>query len=351
MKMENFQLRGNKIIKQKKKFIRFICILILLAALITAAVFAHEYFDGSSSPGQPVTVTIREGSGTQDIADMLKTNKIIKSKTLFKLKVRNMGYGGSLNYGTFELNTGMCLKEVIETLVNTPAKPAAVTVTVPEGYSAENIAVLFAKKGLCTEEEFLNALSEDYDYAFIKDIPDGAYNFRLQGFLFPNTYEFLPEASAHDYVNTMLGEFEKQFGELTGKKTSDDIFELVTIASLVEREAKIDSERAVIAGVIKNRLAAGMKLQVDATVIYPITDGRYDIDTVLFSHLETDSPYNTYMYEGLPAGPICSPGYNALLAAYKPDKNDYLYYHTDEEKKDGSHIFTKTFEEHQSTMN
>ena len=129
------------------------------------------------------------------------------------------------------------------------------------------------------------------------------------------------------------------------------VYETVTLASLVEREAKLDSERATIAGVIENRLADGMRLQIDAAVIYAISDGLYDVDRVLYRDLEVDSPYNVYRNYGLPVGPICSPGLSSLEAAMNPEEHSYMYYHTDEAKGDGSHIFTESFSEHKDTMN
>ena len=124
--------------------------------------------------------------------------------------------------------------------------------------------------------------------------------------------------------------------------------EAINRAALIEREAKLDSERTMISGVIDNRLKIGMLLQIDASVVYVISDGLYDVDRVLYKHLEVDSPYNTYKYTGLPAGPICNAGIKSIEAAMTPKEHKYLYYHTDTEKNDGSHIFSETFAQHKS---
>ena len=128
------------------------------------------------------------------------------------------------------------------------------------------------------------------------------------------------------------------------------IFEVVIEASVVEREAQIAEERSIIAGVFNNRIEQGMPLQVDATVLYPLTDGMYDVQRVFYADLEIDSLYNTYRYPGLPVGPICSPGISCLEAVVEPAEHNYLYYHTDEVKKDGSHIFTETYSQHLQTQ-
>ena len=151
----------------------------------------------------------------------------------------------------------------------------------------------------------------------------------------------------------MLEQFDSKFTqEMRTKAEALDksIFEIVTEASVVEREAQIPEERSIIAGVFNNRLEINMRLQVDPTVLYPLTDGMYDVSRVLYADLEIDSPYNTYKYYGLPVGPICSPGIACIEAVLEPAEHDYLYYHTDEEKNDGSHIFTETYDQHLQTQ-
>lgn len=338
-------------IKNKIKFLRLICIIILIPLIITGCNILLDYNDSTSEKKEEISITVPQGSGTSAIAEILKSNDLIKNKISFKLKVKNMGYDGKLNYGTFNLDKGMCMEDIVEIMATTVAEKEGITVTIPEGYSVEMIAKKIAEANICEENEFLNALNENYNFEFIKNIPEKEYNYKLQGFLFPNTYQFDIDAEPEKIIEKMLGEFEKQYEEITGKKNEENIFEIVNFASVIERESKLDSERNKIAGVIVNRLNKDMLLQVDATVIYPISKGLYDLDRVLFRDLEVDSLYNTYKYSGLPVGPICNPGREAIEAALNPEEHNYLYYHTDEEKQDGSHIFTETFEEHTATMN
>lgn len=325
------------------------CAVILV--LIFAAPYYSELTRTKSKKGTDVTITVEQGASVREIAEILKENKLIKSEYIFMLRAKSSENGSKMNYGEFTLNTGMCIPDIIDTLAGTKYMKETLSFTVPEGFSAEQIAQRAESLALCTADEFLAALDDEYDYDFLKNIPEGAdVKYRLQGFLFPKTYEFYTDATAHEIIDTMLSQFEKEYGEVNGASKLS-FYETITLASLIEREALLDDERARIAGVMYNRLEKGMRLQIDASVVYVITDGRYDVNRVVYSDLEVDSPYNTYKVSGLPSGPICSPGLTSIRAAVNPERHEYLYYHTDTEKNDGSHIFTTTYDEHISTMN
>lgn len=322
--------------RSKSKKHRFLAIILLIVVILY---FAFDDVDKAA------TVKIEKGLSTSEIADVLKDNDIIKSKTMFLILVNISEYRGKLQYGTFNFSEGDGYFEIIRKLATSGAKKETVTVTIPEGYSVEKIIKKLVDSGLGTQREYEKALNKSYDYEFIKHIKASPEcNYKLQGFLFPATYEFYTDDMPHKIIDTMLKEFEKQYSSLGA--SYDNLYEIITKASLIEREAKIDSERSKIAGVIENRLKKNMKLQIDATVVYAISDGLYDVDRVLYKDLEINSPYNTYRYEGLPIGPISNPGIKSIKAAINPDKHEYLYYRTDENKKDGSHIFTKDFEQH-----
>lgn len=319
-----------------KKSSLYVVICILIAVLL---------FGVFSSAKNDCTVTIDEGLSTVQIADTLKENGVIRSKIVFLAAVNFSSYKGKLKYGDFEFSKGDGYLDVIEKLANDGAKKETVSVTVPEGYSVEKIIDKLIIANLGTKNEFEKALNDEYDYEFIKHIKNTSEcKYKLQGFLFPATYEFFTDDSPHKIIDTMLKEFEKQYSSLGA--SYDNIYDTITKASLIEREAKIDSERAKIAGVIENRLKKGMKLQIDATVVYAISDGMYDVDRVLYRDLEINSPYNTYKITGLPAGPIANPGLKSIKAALSPETHNYLYYRTDNSKNDGSHIFTENFEAH-----
>ena len=331
-------------------------IIIALSALIVCSVIAFspyisEYFSKTSNYGDAVEFNVPSGATAFDVAKMLEDEGLIKSKYTFIIKYRlNRDVYKNIYQGKFYLNKGMCLNDIMKVILLTPPETETFTFTVPEGYSIEMIASKCAQMNICTEEEFISAVKNGkYNYEFLKHIPDGNYKYKLEGFLFPSTYEFFKDASPYDIVNKMLAAFEAEYKKHFS--SYDNLFENMIIASMVEREAVLDSERAKIAGVIKNRLNEPMKLQIDATVVYAKSNGRYDMTEVLLKDLEVESPYNLYKYEGLTPGPICSPGIKSILAAVNSEKHKWLFYHTDEVKKDGSHIFTETFNQHLSTMN
>ncbi len=335
---------------KKKSRMPVIVALVVAIFVIIAAPYIKELVSSSSVDGDVVSVEIPMGASTEEIGKIMKENGLVKSVTVFKVRAKLSDNGSRMNYGVFTLNTGMCIPDIIDTLAGTYAVRPTVMFTVPEGFSVQQIAARAEALGICTKSEFLAALNDDYSYSFLKDVPylEGVH-YRLQGFLYPETYEFYLDATAHDIIDTMLRQFEK---ETKGIKIPKDrsLYEVVTVASMLEREALLDSEMPRIAGVIQNRTDKGMRLQIDATVQYAVTNGEYNIKRVTYDDLEIDSPYNTYKNAGLPIGPISNVSVTGIKAAVSPEKHDYLYYHTDTVKNDGSHIFTKTYEEHIATQ-
>lgn len=336
-----------------------VVLVIILASMIYGysqyKIYQEEYQGTESTQGEDVVVVIPEGAATKQIAQILKEEGLIQFPSAFVKRVKESEYRGVLQPGEFTLNTGMSTWEMIEILGRVePTRTVMATVTIPEGFSVEQIAARVDSEGLFTEEEFLNAVQENtYDYDFLESIPEGAnVNYRLQGFLFPATYDIYEETTAHDLVDMMLKKFDEVYDEemqAQAEAMNYTAYEVVNRAAIVEREAKLDEERSTIAGVINNRLEQGMMLQMCPTVLYPITDGLYDKGEVTYDDLEVESPYNTYKYTGLPVGPICNPGAVSLKAVLNPEEHNYLYYHVDDEAI-GSHIFTETYEEHVITQ-
>ncbi len=336
--LHRLKLRKLKKLQQKKR------VLVALLGILVISLFLSL---SSCLKSGTVTVTIPEGTSSTKIAEILKENDVIESKYLFLARLTLSKYNGKLQYGTFKFDKNDSLGEIIKTLATKGAKKNTMTLTIPEGYSVERIKARVVEMGLCTDNEFEAALKKDYDYPFLKSVPQNAnIKYKLQGFLYPSTYEFYSDATAETVVKTMLDEFWKQTKDLN----IADFYKTITCASLVEREAKLDSERELISGVIHNRIKQDMPLQIDASVVYAISDGMYNVDRVFYKDLEVNSPYNTYKYNGLPVGPICSPGIKSIKASITPANHRYLYYHTDTTKNDGSHIFTETYTEHQNTM-
>ena len=289
-------------------------------------------------------------TSSYQIGNILQENSLIRSSVAFLVKSKSSDFG-TISSGTYTLNKNMSLDEMLRILTEPKAVIKTITVTFPEGYSVEQMASLLEEKKLTTTEAFLNALNDDYEFEFIDKIPRGNYNYKLQGFLFPSTYEFFENSSAHDIVHKMLSQFEIVY--LSNADNYDNVFDIITKASMVEKEAQLSSERATIAGVIENRIEKNMLFQIDATVLYAATNGLYNQTESKFiadNIANLDSPYNTYKYAGLPAGPICNPGAASIIAALNPEEHSYLYYHTDTKKNDGSHIFTESMDQHIATM-
>lgn len=348
--------RGRR--KKKSNPILWIVLGILGVLIIVALYFGITMFSEYNSKGvlegETVTIEIEQGEGTWDIAEKLKEEGLIRYQSMFYLKARNMGATSKLRYGTFTIYKEAGLEAIIESLTSGGARKEEVMFTVPEGYTIEQIAVKLEEEGICLESEFLQAVEKDYDYWFLESIPaDADVNYRLQGFLYPETYAISDDMTAEDIVVVMLEQFGSKYTkEMEAKAIAlgKTTYEVVIEASIIERETSVDSEKSTIAGVIKNRLEDGMKLQIDPTFLYPITNGLYNITEVTYEHTKYDSPYNTYQNTGLPPGPIANPALSSLEAALNPEEHEYFFYHTDTEKNDGSHLFTKTYEEHLNTQ-
>lgn len=329
--------------KKKKKV--FLFRVVMAICIIALANFTMRIFKSGT-----VSVTIPEGANSVEISEILKEKGLINSKSYFLGRLYLSPYRGKLQYGTFKIDRNSLLNTIFNTLSTDGAKKNTVTLTVPEGFSVEMIEERLIEMGLCTKSEFEEALKEKYDYDFLACIPSSKdIKYRLQGFLYPDTYEFYSDASAETIIDTMLKEFEKQVKPLNIQ--NDNLYEVITKASMIEREAKIDSERSIIAGVFENRLNQNMRLQIDATVAYAVSNGLYNVNKVYKKDLKSQSKYNTYLYAGLPPGPICSPSIKSIKAAQNPAKHRYLYYHTATSKNDGSHIFSETYAAHTSTIN
>ncbi|OUQ75163.1 endolytic transglycosylase MltG [Flavonifractor sp. An100] len=291
-----------------------------------------------------VTVTITKEDSFGDVASMLKKEGLIEYKLLFHLFATITGGKDKISPGTYTLNTDMDYRALISGMSMNSSTKAVVTVTIPEGYTIQQIFQLLEDKGVSTVEELTKVAAEhDYAFSFLQDIPLGDAN-RLEGFLYPDTYEFNTPHSALYAINKMLVNFDAKYTEDMRQQVADSgytIREILTIASLIERETD-GSDRKTIASVIYNRLNnpnAGTMgyLQIDATLAY-INGGKVPTE----ADKQIDSPYNTYMYKGLPPAPIANPGLESIKAALNPEKTGYFYYALGDDNK---HHFFKTYDE------
>lgn len=338
-----------------KKIIVTVAFLGLMGIIIYYSVsFIREFTAGSRLDGYDVEITIPEGSTAKAIAGILREKDVIRYERAFLMKLNGSEHRDALQKGTFVVNTGMTLDQIIATLTTGGDPRETVTVTFPEGYSIEQMGPVLEASGVCKAKSFYRAANQlDYDYEFVKQIPkDLDVKYLLQGYLYPDTYDFYLDASGEEVVERMLTNFDAHlpkniYDVATTKELS--VYQIVTMAAMVEKEAKVAEEKKTIAGVFYNRIKAQMPLQIDATVVYAVTDGSYQLDNdegiVTYDDLENDSLYNTYKYPGLPVGPICNPDQGCIEAVLSPEEHNYLYYRTTGEE-DGSHTFSETFSEH-----
>ena len=335
--------------------IRILLLLVLAAAIWVGVGMGREYFRKSRPGGKDVEITIEKGEGLSAIIKELKEKGILKYRLPFTIKVQLSGRKKDLRYGTFTLNNHMSLDEILDILTSQSANKDQYTLTVPEGYSVQKIGRLLEKKGIMDADVFLKEVKNyQGDFAYKDDLPDPAKaDYVLQGYLFPDTYYLYKDITAATLIEKMLDNFEKHFPAKKKEKAAAmgmTVNEVVNRASLVQKETVLPEEYPIVADVLTNRLDINMNLQLDSTVLYALTDGEFNKDKVYHSDLKTDSPYNTYTHKGLPPGPICCPGEEALDAVLEPDDNHYLYFQTDSQAGDGSNLFFETYEEHSSAQ-
>ena len=305
-----------------------------------------------NKPEKTATITIREEDSFGDVVSMLEENGLIEYQSLFKLFAAFTGGRDKIVAGTFTLNTDMDYRALISGMSANSATKATVKVTIPEGYAIDQIFALLEEKGVVSDTAKLEeeAANHDYAFSFLQDLPLGDYH-RLEGYLYPDTYEFTTPQNPLYVINKMLVRFDAKLTEELRQQIADSgrtIHEVLTVASLIEKETD-GADRADIASVIYNRLnnpnsSAGTNgyLQIDATLAY-LNGGKVPTE----ADKSIDSPYNTYLYPGLPPGPISNPGIESILAAINPNSTSYYYYVLGD---DNCHHFFNTYREMQNFM-
>ncbi|WP_195263682.1 endolytic transglycosylase MltG [Clostridium sp. 1001275B_160808_H3] len=323
--------------KFKSKTIPIIIILILIISLF---VLFKRVINKPLNTSEDIVINVQEGDSFYSIINTLAKEKKIKSLPLIKLFVKVSGKNIDVKPGEYVLQKDLSVNELINKLTN-ESSLNIVKFTVPEGYTIDDISEEMERQGICSKEDFIKAIKEYELPSFVKINSEKRYN--LEGYLFPDTYLIKVGETPKEIITKMVSRFKeilnKAMEETNTNIEDEDIETVITIASMIEKEAIVHSERPMIASVIINRLNIDMMLQIDATVIYALGE---HVDTVLYSHLETNSPYNTYKNYGLPVGPISNPGLESIKAALKPDETDYLFYVLQNDK---THYFTNNYED------
>lgn len=298
-------------------------------------------------PDYEVIVEIPEGSDHGDVAKILKKNDVIEHRFLFSAFASLTKRGAEYPAGEYKLNSNMDYRAMLRRLTSKKGALNTVTVTIPEGYEVEQIVDLLAEKGVCERDALEDAVANtDFDYDFLKNLPLGKSN-RLEGYMFPDTYEFYKNDEPNRVIKKFLDNFSLKYNEdmqARAKELGMTTHELITFASIVEREATA-KDRENISSVFHNRLSSKTYpyLESCATVQYVLGERK---KVISIADTKIDNEYNTYKYKGLPPGPIANPGLDAMEAALYPNDTDYLFFALQE---DGTHKFSKTYEEHLNT--
>ena len=345
-------------------FVFVLCVSIILACLVwmsAADVLALNKDDFSAEINLPANIftsktvdtfdddgnangTTRVSSADMDyVADELKGAGLIQYKWLFKFFCKISKADEKIEPGEYELKSSYDYRALISKMRSNSGAAATVTVTIPEGFTMSQIFYRLEENGVCSYDDLMEAAAnENYDYSFLKGLESGDAT-RLEGFLFPDTYEFYKGMSAASAINKFLQNFHSKLNADMERQMADrglSIREVLEIASLIEKEAANDEERADISSVINNRLRSGWTLGIDSSILYIHQDHE---GAPTREMLEEDSPYNLRLYTGLTPTPICNPGLNSILAALSPSDTRYMFFALD--TATGTHRFFETIDQ------
>ena len=329
-----------------RKALRYILILIIVGVLIIAGGLGAIYLVPNTfaqDDGTQVLVIEKGQTGTE-IADMLYERGLIRSTQGFKLWLYLSGTNDKLQTGHYQIPNKVTVRELISLLQEGHVE--SIRVTIPEGYTVGDIAIVLEKNQIMKAKDFLAEAKTYVPYPYMKGTKPATYP--VEGFLFPSTYEIPVGATPREVIQMMADEMNRYLTPAVKKQIQAQhmsIHDFVTLASIVERESLFDADRPTIAGVFKKRLAHGIPLQSDATISYVL---GYAKENVTIGDTQLQSPYNTYVSKGLPPGPIANPGKKSLDAVLHSENTDYLYFVAD---KEGHNHFSKTYEEHLAEVN
>ena len=329
-----------------RKALRYILILTIVGVLIVGGGLGALYLIPNTfaqDDGTQVLV-IEKGQTGSEIADMLFERGLIRSTQGFKLWLYLSGTNDKLQTGHYQIPNKVTVRELISLLQEGHVE--SIRVTIPEGYTVGDIAIVLEKNQIMKAKDFLAEAKTFVPYPYMKGTRPATYP--VEGFLFPSTYEIPVGATPREVIQMMADEMNRYLTPAVKKQIQAQhmsIHDFVTLASIVERESLFDADRPTIAGVFKKRLAHGIPLQSDATISYVL---GYAKENVTIGDTQLQSPYNTYVSKGLPPGPIANPGKKSLDAVLHSENTDYLYFVAD---KEGHNHFSKTYEEHLAEVN
>lgn len=342
-----------------KKLVIILVVMIIIGLVAVAGI--NYFYQGLLEPVDPaadeefVLVEIPSGAGGEVIAEILEQEGLIQNPIAFRYYVRSNNLGHTFMAGIYQLSPSMDVEQIIQKLQSGDVYSETIWFTIPEGYTIEQMAERLEQETLVEKERFLE-LAEDPTPVIIEVLPylneinDPDIKYLLEGYLFPDTYELNISADEEEIIKLMLRRMKRVVTDLTGVESIDhmdrSLHELLTMASIVEREGRVDHERERIAGVFMNRLEIDQRLESCATIQYILGETK---EFLTFQDLELPSPYNTYQHGGMPPGPIAAPGEKAISATLNPEAHEYYYFNYKYDDS-GEHYFSKTLEEHNQNV-
>jgi UPF0755 protein len=337
--------------RKKRGGLTAFLILFILAAALGGGVIGGRYVQSlddrwqddlepvAATGGQEFIFTVEKGWTLSRTAQALEDNQLIRSAESFVRLGKQEGQAESLKAGRYLLSPSMSSPDILDELVKGSLLTAKFTI--PEGFTLRQIAKVFAEKGIASENEFWQCVKTGaFDYDFLEGLPADEY--RLEGYLFPDTYIIELDEPLESVLNRMLKRYQEIWQALPPRQTGLSDRETLILASIVQNEVKLDEERPIAAGIFCNRLETNMLLQSCSTVQYYFEEPKYPLLTV---DTQIDFPYNTYIYQGLPPGPVGAPGKISLEAAATPADTEYFYFVARDDGS-GGHYFSKTLSEH-----
>jgi UPF0755 protein len=322
-----------------KSFLIIVGLVCISVVLFVGFVFSYIFFSVSPRSGI-VEIRIEQGESFSAVVRKLRDHKVVTNEKLFWLWARYSGLEKKIHWGLYRFELPLSPSEVLNRMVL--GKGIFQRVTIPEGLTVKEVADLLSKMGIAGEEQFL-AAARDPELLSSLGLQDRG----LEGYLFPNTYNFIPETPAREIILKMAEQFRKSVEPLAGQRKKDNGLtphEIVILASIIEKETGVEAERSLVSAVFHNRLKLKMPLQSDPTVIYGLKDFNGNLTR---KDLHAASPYNTYRIPALPPGPICNPGLSSLRAALHPASVPFLYFVS---KNDGTHHFSESLESHSQAV-
>lgn len=323
---------------------KWTAIAVVAAVLLGAGLFlafgtSHTIERSDRDAGENIYMVVKPGTTASEISDRLMQLGVIDSRLRFWWLMKLQGDAGKFKTGTYAFTPHMDEQAVLDKLV--AGDTTVVKFTIPEGFGIKEIAKRLADEGLVDEQEFLAEAKDFAPYDYMKKRPNVRY--AAEGYLFPDTYVIHSDVSAEGIMKMMAEDFDTRLTPALRQQAAAkglSIHDLITLASLVEKEARYDEDRPIIAQVFFKRLQMGMPLQSDTTLQYLMAGPKEDVS---IEDTKIDSPYNTYQHEGLPPGPIASPGMKSILAVLNPANTDYLYFVAD---RQGHNHYSQTYDEH-----